>query len=621
MQRRWWWAVALACALASGWVAAATPAARAACSAGSITRVVNGKTACVAGSAFRVARAPASPGVTAFHDGILERPIGLREKNGKAVPNVISPKLAAKAQVAYVAAEKKVIAAIRAKFGPRKPSAVTARADDGIGVSTTKLPDGSVSGTITKTVAVDNQSLTMEVEIGARRQGDDFKLDIGIKATVDDGNGTTTSRGIRLRDLDHKPTPVCPTATGAIELDSHAGFAQTSSDTYGSKRAHLGIVRESMSIDLKANTKGQMGPDARLQPFTVSADVRFDWSRSAAALAFFGNRARAVGTGRLTATVNPTTGALSGASVSTKAKTSGYGSDTAKADATFTAMLEKLLKDQAAGQLKTMKAIETKAREGGCTQIVFVPGSPAKLAPNASKNVAVELETAPGKVTVQTVRWAAVAAKGSASPGSSTTARPTLAVKGASKGPQTAVVNVRAVSPAGISKGSWVGQSEELAFPLAYRGTVVQSTDLPGGITEKWAATVAYKRTEQKTNPDGTKQAWYDLVAASVASHAGSGICSWSTSDAGPTIKAGDIEIRVDKAGKWTSGFLVDLQLKKASILCPPAPAAPFTPKSFFQSRAGTSLRPMTAKGPIEASNLTVGPLKATASWKLMPGD
>lgn len=620
MQRRWWWAVTLGCALACGWVASATPAARAACPAGSVTRVVDGKTTCVAGSAFRVVRAPASPGVTAFHDAILERPIGLREKNGKTVPSVVSPKLAAKAQVAYVAAETKVIAAIRAKFGLRKPSAVAARTDDGIGVSITKLPDGSVSGTISKTVAVDDQSLTMEVEIGARRQGEDFKLDIGIKATVDDGNGTTTSRGIRLKDLDHKPTPVCPTATGAIELDGHFGFTQTSSDAYGSKRVHLGTVHEGMSVDLKTQGKAQMGPDARLQPFTFSADVRFDWSRSATALAFFGSRARAVGTGRLTATVNPTTGALSGASLSTKAKTSGYGSDTAKADATFTAMLEKMLNDQAAGQLKTLKEIEKKAREGGCTDIVFAPGSPAELAPNASKKVAVELETTPGKATVQTVRWAAVAAKGSASPGSSTSAKPTLAVKGASKGPQTAVVNVKAVSPAGISKGTWVGQSEELAFPLAYSGSVSQSTNL-GGITEKWAATVAYKRTTQKTNPDGTKQAWYDLVSASVASHTGSGICSWSTADAAPTIKAGEIEIRVDKAGKWTSGVLVDLQLKTAQISCPPAPAAPFTPKSFFQSRAGTSLRPMAAKGPIEASNLTVGPQNATASWKLVPGN
>lgn len=270
-----------------------------------------------------------------------------------------------------------------------------------------------------------------------------------------------------------------------------------------------------------------------------------------------------------------------------------------------------------------MKKIEKKAREGGCTNLVFVPGSPAQLAPNASKSVGVELETTPGKVTVQTVRWAAVAPKGSVSPGTSKAAQPTLAVKGAAKGPQTAVVNVKAVSPAGISRGTWIGVSKEEAFPLTYRGTVTRTSDLATITTEKWTATVTYTRTGQQTNPDGTKQAAYDLTAASVESHTGEGACSWGTSDASPTIKAGDIEIRVDKAGKWTSAFLVDLELKQASVSCPPLPPAPFTPKSFLLSaEGGLTLRPMAPRGPIEASNVAdVGPIQATASWKLTPGN
>ena len=84
-----------------------------------------------------------------------------------------------------------------------------------------------------------------------------------------------------------------------------------------------------------------MGPDGRLQPFTLSADVGFDYSRSGNALGFFSARARAVGTGRLTATVNPDSGALSGASVTTNAKLSGFDGDAAKAEAEFRAMLEK----------------------------------------------------------------------------------------------------------------------------------------------------------------------------------------------------------------------------------------------------------------------------------------
>ena len=82
--------------------------------------------------------------MTAFHDAIVGHPIGLRDKSGAPVPNVISPKLAAKAQVVYVKAETKLIAAIRAEFAKRKPGGVAARADDDISI--TRLPDGSVSG-------------------------------------------------------------------------------------------------------------------------------------------------------------------------------------------------------------------------------------------------------------------------------------------------------------------------------------------------------------------------------------------------------------------------------------------------------------------------------------------
>ena len=255
--------------------------------------------------------------------------------------------------------------------------------------------------------------------------------------------------------------------------------------------------------------------------------------------------------------------------------------------------------------LAKLKEIEKKAREGGCTHLVFVPGSPAELAPNASKSVAVSLETTPGNVTVQTVRWAAVAAKGSVSPTTSRDAKPTLAVKGAAKGPQTAAVNVKAVSPAGISQGTWIGQSDE-AFPPCLPRHATLTSEL-GPITEKWTATVTYARTGQKTNPDGTKQAAYDLTAASVGTHTGAGICSVEHVGREPDDQGRRHRDPGGRGGQVDVGVPPRPAAEERHDSCPPAPPAPFTPKSFLQSGAGgsKSLRPMAPRGPIEASNVT----------------
>ena len=85
MRRRLLWVVTAGLLLAcAGGAAVATPATQAACSKASIARVIDGKQQCIPASAFRVAPAPVSPGVTTFRAMIIGRPISLRNLVGHA---------------------------------------------------------------------------------------------------------------------------------------------------------------------------------------------------------------------------------------------------------------------------------------------------------------------------------------------------------------------------------------------------------------------------------------------------------------------------------------------------------------------------------------------------------
>jgi hypothetical protein len=339
-------------------------------------------------------------------------------------------------------------------------------------------------------------------------------------------------------------------------------------------------------------------------------------------LAFFSARSRVVANGTMSGTMNPQTGQISGASVSTTVRSSGFGGDTGAAEASFRGTLEKMMNEEGGRVLKGLREVEARARGGACTTLVLDPASPAALRPKATTRVGARLETNEGGTRVPTVRWSAVAAKGSVTPATSKAPEPKLSVTGAGSGPDTARIAVKAVSPAGISTGTWVAIDEQ--FPASYSGTVSFSGSLGGGLSETWQGIFTYTRTSQVTNPDGSRQALYALTGASVASHAGSGTCTWNSGPGG-TIKAGDVEIQVSAAGGWRSALLVDIEMPAVPFSCPPAPTTTGTPKAFLNSRTVTAgLRPMEPGGAIVGTNVTdtqatvVQP--STASWNLAPG-
>lgn len=606
-------ALTLGALLALG--AGQSAAAPGACPKGKVTRITDGARTCAGAGAFRQRANRLSSAVEAVQRALEGRPVTMRQKNGRVVPDQVPDRLAAAIAAGFGRKEAELTQAIRVA---RQASSDAVVVTEGPPATVTRNADGSVTAAGSLIASENGQSLTADISLTGRASG---TLDIDLNFTFDGGKGGTSSRGLIVRGIDFAPRQSCPTAAGKISLDNAFSGTSRNAETFGGSRVKLGTVREATTLTVRSAANAQMGPDARLTPFTVTVSGTLDYSRTAQGLAFFSSRARAVGTGAMTATVNPVTGAVTGARVTTTTRTSGFSG--ASSDNEMDAVMRGILNDEAGRMLARMREVEKKARSGACTRIVLVPGSPAVLKPRASRGVEARLETAPDGVKVPVVRWGAVPAKGSVAPRSSRTAVPTFTVTGAGAGPTTAQVNLTAVSPAGISKATWVGN--DAGFPPSFSGSVSYQSPGAGGLqSETWNGVVTYTGPSEQTNPDGSRSATYTLTSANIASHVGAGVCSW-TSGPGGTIKFGDLEIRVSPAGAWTSAFVVDVEMPTVPFSCPPAPAQPGTPKAFLNTRTTTfALRPMPANGPITGTAVTdtSGTLgfPITATWNLTPG-
>ncbi len=462
-------------------------------------------------------------------------------------------------------------------------------------------------------------------------------FDLDFSATALAQSGATKFVGMRFTNITGSRRPNCPTATGKLALKTLGRGTMRNAETFGAARVHPGTVREATSVTFRATADGQMGADARLKPIPFSATVGLDYSRSAAELAIVNSRSRAADTVTMTGTIDPVSGQISGGTVTSNIKASGFtGASDAAAAASFTPILAKMANDYAGRALKSLKQAETRARNGECTRIVFVPGSPSPLKPRASKRVQAKLVNKAGNpLRVASVRWTAVPVKGSVTPTTSKAKTPTFNVKGAATGPQTAKINVKAVSPAGISQGTWIGISGSLpsgSLPPSYNGTVSLTQDLSVGempFAVAWAGTFGWRKTEQRKNPDRSILGLYSLTTASLSSLVYSGTCSGAAPTTGSTIMFGDLEIQIDPAGTWTSAFVVDVATAPFAVICPEVQLIDTSGggKAFLNSRTTAStpgLRSMTPNGPITGTAVTdtnaslFGP--STADWSLSPG-
>lgn len=364
MRRRSRWMcalVGLAALLAS--MGPASSAVPTKCPKGKIVRVTNGKKACVAAKAYRQRVTKLTPGASALRRTLTGYPVKLRQKNGRVVADVIRPRLVAATESAYAAAEAELTPAVRAAMGQTASARATADGPPSI----TRNADGSVSGSITKTVAVDGQAVTMKLGLtGHPNPAGEGTIDIEVGLAVDDGAGTTTGRSFRLKDIISKPRKPCPTATGAAQVDGRWEGGTTASTKFGSERVHLGTVRQGQTVAVKSTGQAQIGPDGTSKPFPLTVTASFDYSRNADVLGFFQSRTRAVASGTLTGTMDPATGLLTGATITTNVRTSGFEGTTAAADKAFRDVLEKMLNDEAGRSLKALKEIEANVRKGLC---------------------------------------------------------------------------------------------------------------------------------------------------------------------------------------------------------------------------------------------------------------
>jgi hypothetical protein len=616
--------LALLAATTVGLVATSTaPAAVKKCPTGKLTRVTNGVRVCVPRTAFRITRAAPTRLGSVVQIG-FGNILPVRRRNGRTVPPVVTSALGALARRTVTSGERVLVAAVTAARGATVNERRRRTADPTF--TATRNADGSASGTLTQTVdGANGSTVALQLGIGVKPGSGsaDSSLSVELTGTVLQRSGASKLAGLRLTTLPGSTVPTCPTADGRLPLKSRASVTQRSGETFGSARVRLGAVREATTAAFSSNAQGRMGPDARLRPIAFSTTVTFDYSASGQVLAFFGNRVRAKGTATVSGTLDPVTGAITQGTVVSNTSAFGFqGTTPAQAAATFRPMVEKLAKDEAGRVFRSLKEAEARARGGECTTLTFVPASPGSLPPGASTGVQAQLATRSGNAPVPGARWSAIAAKGGVSPtvpppGSSAN----LTVTGAAPGPVTATINVKAVSPAGISQGTWEGRSGSL--PPSYSGTVSLSQVL-GPLTETWQGTFTWTKTSETANPDGSIFGLYELTAASVHPFTWSGNCVGSSTGPSGTIVAGDAEVDISPSGQWSSAFLLDVAVAPFTVTCSPAPPTVVANgKAFLNSRSPSGLRPMPSNGAITATNVTDvggGVVPTVASWNILPG-
>lgn len=329
-------------------------AAKKKCGKAKVTRVINGKRLCVPAARFRQrAKPPPSLGESAVRQVVGGGPITVRLKNGtrprpprpKALVNAISTK--------YAVAELR----LRTSLQEALTSTANARSHEigFTGGTVTRSADGSSArGTIGFGGVAAGSVVSGTLEIGANASG---KMDIGFDLTVTDKTGASKSSGITGRDL-LKREQECPGSDGRVTIDGGHDVSTRSSETFGSKRVRLGGVREATTSTARSRAAVGFGPDGKAQPFAVTVSATYDRSFSGTALAFFGARTRAVGSGTLTGTLDPATGKISGATVTTKVRTSGMSQGQAAADAEMRALMEKMLNDELGRVLEKVRNAE-----------------------------------------------------------------------------------------------------------------------------------------------------------------------------------------------------------------------------------------------------------------------
>jgi hypothetical protein len=282
--------------------------------------------------------------------------------------------------------------------------------------------------------------------------------------------------------------------------------------------------------------------------------------------------------------------------------------------------------------------------EEGCLTVDGSAAPSDKLKPGATATVTVSGVKArdggpvPGALTASGVA-SLVPGSASVAPGGS--AAFTLTAPGA-PGPATWQVVVVSRGGKKTVSGSIPVKKDDL--PMSYTGSF-SGTEVASGSTgpskdQNWDGTLTFTRTSQDDFPDGSRNAWYKLSAASLTMtdvmHVGA--CGdYKYTGVGAEVVGGDLELQVTPDGVATAAFTADVsfgdQAHAGVGLKPrecPGSIPPNLTKVVLNSRNSTnSLRPVApgfaltmapATTDLATNAFSMGYVTQTAAWDLKPG-
>ncbi len=328
--------------LAFGLVGGSSPAATVKkCPKGKVARVTNGKRVCVPAKRFVARSAVTSASASALRTALTSTSVGLRRKDGRPIPRLVSPQRAAQIAGGFTQAESKLRAGVRAAQAQKGVAHTNEIVISSPAV--TQNANGSVTGRAVMTESGSANGLAVALEMTGHPTG---RLDIGVDFTVADPSGNVLTKGLTIRDLTGGKNPECPVNGADMQATGGADGTSRSQESFGGKNVKLGTIREGTTFTVKSRARAALGADGRLQPITVTVTASADYSRSAQALAFFGSRTRVVATGSMTGKIDPVTGQLSGGTVSSNVRSSGFGSAAASAETTFRNLIEQQMREE-----------------------------------------------------------------------------------------------------------------------------------------------------------------------------------------------------------------------------------------------------------------------------------
>ncbi len=324
------------------------------CPKGKVTRVVNGKRTCASPARFRQrATPPPSAAAAQVRQVLAGGATELRLRNGRLAKPPLPASVVNAVSRQYLEAEAQLVAALQNALARK-----TAARPHELGVTggtVTTAPDGlSATATVGFGGDAGGHAVSGKLEFTGKASG---RLDVGFDLTVADPSGATKTTGLTARDIMSR-SQACPDATGKLPITRNGDATARTGETFGSKRVHLGTVREATTSTAKSRAQVTFGPDGKAKPFTFTTTVSYDSARTAQVLAFFSRRTRVVGTGTMTGTLDPATGKVTGATVTTTARATGFDTAQAAANADARALMERLLNEEVGRLLDDVRTAE-----------------------------------------------------------------------------------------------------------------------------------------------------------------------------------------------------------------------------------------------------------------------